>query len=137
MDTRDRADSFHVPGQDSYDTSVGTGRSFGQPAARHNLLTWVPQHGFLAVGSMSSYGMREFRSRLSEILRRVDAGEAVVITRRGRPRAKLMPLRQLADTKLSLGTLRGTMTGLPDATYEDFRQMKGMWGRRSLQQAPD
>lgn len=41
---------------------------------------------------MSSVGVRELRQRASELLRRVQAGEAIEITDRGRPVAVLGPL---------------------------------------------
>jgi prevent-host-death family protein len=41
---------------------------------------------------MSSTGIRELRQRASELLRRVEAGETIEITDRGRPVAVLAPL---------------------------------------------
>lgn len=41
---------------------------------------------------MASVGVRELRQRASELLRRVEAGESVEITDRGRPVAALVPL---------------------------------------------
>jgi prevent-host-death family protein len=41
---------------------------------------------------MSSVGVRELRQRASDLLRRVQAGEAIEITDRGRPVAVLAPL---------------------------------------------
>lgn len=41
---------------------------------------------------MASVGIRELRQRASELLRRVEAGEAIEITDRGRPVAVLAPL---------------------------------------------
>jgi len=43
---------------------------------------------------MSSIGIRELRQRASEYLRRVEAGETIEITDRGRPVALLTPLPQ-------------------------------------------
>ena len=40
---------------------------------------------------MSSVGIRELRQRASELLRRVEAGETIEITDRGRPVALLSP----------------------------------------------
>ena len=34
---------------------------------------------------MSTYGISEFKTRLSEILRELDEGDEVTITRRGKP----------------------------------------------------
>jgi prevent-host-death family protein len=41
---------------------------------------------------MASSGIRELRQRASELLRRVEAGETIEITDRGRPVAILAPL---------------------------------------------
>lgn len=41
---------------------------------------------------MASVGVRELRQRASELLRRVEAGESIEITDRGRPVAVLAPL---------------------------------------------
>jgi len=43
---------------------------------------------------MTSVGVRELRQRASELLRRVERGETVQITDRGRPVALLTPLPQ-------------------------------------------
>jgi len=39
-------------------------------------------------------GIRESKARLSELLSKAGAGEEVVITVRGRPAARLVPIRQ-------------------------------------------
>lgn len=41
---------------------------------------------------MSRVGVRELRQRASELLRRVEAGETIEVTDRGRPVAVLAPL---------------------------------------------
>lgn len=41
---------------------------------------------------MASVGVRELRQRASELLRRVEGGETIEITDRGRPVARLAPL---------------------------------------------
>ena len=41
---------------------------------------------------MTSVGVRELRQRASELLRRVERGEVIEITDRGRPVAQLIPL---------------------------------------------
>lgn len=41
---------------------------------------------------MASVGVRELRQRASELLRRVEAGETIEVTDRGRPVALLAPL---------------------------------------------
>jgi prevent-host-death family protein len=43
-------------------------------------------------GTMSSIGIRELRQRASEFIRRVEAGETIEVTDRGRPVALLSPI---------------------------------------------
>ncbi len=45
---------------------------------------------------MASVGIRELRQRASELLRRVEAGETIEVTDRGRPVALLAPLPESA-----------------------------------------
>lgn len=67
---------------------------------------------------MASVGIRELRQRASELLRRVEAGERIEITDRGRPVAVLAPLPDdpLERLKAS-GDLReseGDLADLPE-----------------------
>ncbi len=78
---------------------------------------------------MTTYGVREFKTRVSDILRNLDDGEEVIITRRGKPCAKLTPIPQSGFGEASRQTLKGAMENLPVATYEDFLEAKKVWGR--------
>ena len=79
---------------------------------------------------MTTYSIREFKARVSEILRDLDDGQEVIITRRGKPCGRLTPAAPPADGKPSLETLRGALTHLPDASYEDFVGIKSVWEPR-------
>ena len=79
---------------------------------------------------MATYSVREFKARASEILRGLSDGEEVIITRRGKPCGRLTPVQPPAEVKPSLGTLRGTATYLPEASYEDFLSVKTLWEPR-------
>jgi prevent-host-death family protein len=46
---------------------------------------------------MATVGVRELRQRASKLLRRVEAGETIEVTDRGRPVAVLAPARPQAD----------------------------------------
>lgn len=67
---------------------------------------------------MASVGIRELRQRASELLRRVEDGESIEITDRGRPVAMLTPLPEdpLARLKASgdLGQSEGDLADLPE-----------------------
>ena len=76
---------------------------------------------------MTTYSVREFKAKTSEILRNLKEGEEVIITRRGRPCGRLIPIESAAEGKPSLRDLRGSMTHLPDASYEDFLDVKTLW----------
>lgn len=61
---------------------------------------------------MATVGVRELRQRASELLRRVEAGETIEITDRGRPVALLSPMpecgpyeRMLASGEIERATL--------------------------------
>lgn len=64
---------------------------------------------------MASVGVRELRQRASELLRRVEEGESIEITDRGRPVAMLTPLPEdpLARLRAS-GELAGSEGDLSD-----------------------
>ena len=50
--------------------------------------------------SEMSVGIRELKSRLSEYLRRVRAGEMVIITDHGRPVGRIVPVVQPLEDRL-------------------------------------
>ncbi|MHB8452290.1 MAG: type II toxin-antitoxin system Phd/YefM family antitoxin [Mycobacteriales bacterium] len=67
---------------------------------------------------MASVGVRELRQRASELLRRVESGESIEVTDRGRPVAVLSPLPQgdpVARLRASgdLRDARGSLDDLP------------------------
>ena len=82
---------------------------------------------------MTTYSIREAKAHLSEILRGLDRGDKVIITRRGRPCGRLTAVDASPDDRPSLATLRGALSQLPDAVYQDFQEIKGIWetGERS------
>jgi prevent-host-death family protein len=67
---------------------------------------------------MTTVGIRELRQRASELLRRVEAGETIQVTDRGRPVAVLAPLpdRRPLERLRSAGDVnaaRGDLAELP------------------------
>jgi prevent-host-death family protein len=71
---------------------------------------------------MASVGVRELRQRASELLRRVEAGETIEVTDRGRPVALLTPvpkagplgrLRAAGDLSAPAGDLADLPAPLP------------------------
>ena len=81
--------------------------------------------------TVTTYSIREFKAKLSEILRNLDDGEEVLITRRGKPCGRLTPIPRPTEEKLPLSALRGILSDrLPDASYQDFLDIKKVWEPR-------
>ena len=77
---------------------------------------------------MTTSGIRELRQRASELLRRVEAGETIEITDRGRPVAVLAPLprqqpierlRATGDLEPASADLRDLAEPLPLAAGQE------------------
>ena len=82
---------------------------------------------------MTTYSIREFKARASQILRDLAEGDEVIITRRGQPCGKLTAVPSTAAEKPARRSLRGIYRGiLPHATYEDFQEIKKIWEPRPL-----
>ena len=77
---------------------------------------------------MTTYNIREFKAKVSEILSALSYGEEVIITRRGKPCGRLSPIQNPTEEKPSLSTLKGSFTGLPEASYGRLRGDKGALG---------
>lgn len=75
---------------------------------------------------MATYSIREFKANVTKILRSLDDGDEVIITRRGNPCGRLTSMASAFD-KPSLATLRGAFAHLPQASYEDFLEAKSIW----------
>ena len=87
---------------------------------------------------MATIGVRQLKSQTSEILRRVEDGEEIVVTRRGKPCAKLIPAPVAVPPESGQHrTLRGMFRGWPDLTWEDFQEAKKIWHPISDPKLPD
>lgn len=58
------------------------------------LLTWAASLGILH--NMKSFNVRHIQHRLAAVLAEVEAGEEIEVVRRGRPVARIVPLRAAA-----------------------------------------
>jgi prevent-host-death family protein len=56
---------------------------------------------------MAEIGMHEAKTQLSKLVERVEAGEEIVITRRGKPAARLVPERRGGGFASLEGAWRG------------------------------
>ena len=61
------------------------------------------------VKNMKSVNVHEAKTNLSELLKKVEAGEEIVIARAGKPVARLVPASGVRS-KRTLGTARGLVT---------------------------
>src|SRR6266567_4577944 len=78
---------------------------------------------------MATVGVRELRQRASELLRRVEAGETIEVTDRGRPVALLAPLPESEP----LARLRASGDVIPaTARLEDLPEPESAALRRYL-----
>ena len=79
---------------------------------------------------MTTYGIREVKARLSEILRELDDGDEVIITRHGKPCGRLTTVPEPAEQKPPLSSLREMFAHMPDVEYEEFVELKKIWEPR-------
>lgn len=74
---------------------------------------------------MASVSIEEAQAKMPELIDRVHAGEELVITKDGRPVARLtVPIEQARKSR-QLGTLRGSVTYMAsdfDAPLNEFRE---------------
>ncbi len=62
---------------------------------------------------MDSFNVQEAKTNLSRLLARVEAGEEIVISRHGRPVARLVPAKPVSQRRVS-GTWKGSITVADD-----------------------
>lgn len=68
---------------------------------------------------MTTVGIHETKTNLSKLLRRVSAGEEIVITRGGEPLAKLVPVEPRAHRQLGIDDGRFDIPADFDAPLPD------------------
>lgn len=84
--------------------------------------------------AVRSIGIRELKSHTSAVLREVaTSGEEIVVTVRGRPIARIEPVRTVpAPTMDGMGGLRGALSTLPAIEWEDFASAGRAWEPRPV-----
>lgn len=79
----------------------------------------------------TTVSVRELKARASELLRDLEEapGDEIIITRHGKPCAKLVSLKGKSDSIpwSERKSLRGTMAHLPELTDADFDDAKKIW----------
>jgi prevent-host-death family protein len=76
---------------------------------------------------MTEIAARELRNRTAEVLRRVEAGEQVTITSRGRPVAELTPVRAVRRRPIARAELARRLGGsqADPGLREDLARLAG------------
>jgi len=79
----------------------------------------------------TSVGLRELRQEASELLRRVEQGEEIVITVAGRPSARLVPVKPARWRRWS--EVEELFRGPADTEWEQDRELvddelRDLWG---------
>src|SRR5262249_10682791 len=74
----------------------------------------------MATEDLDSVNMHEAKTHLSRLVARVEGGEQIVITRAGRPAAKLVPVFAEKPGKRILGGWEGRMQMPTDAEWEEM-----------------
>lgn len=73
---------------------------------------------------MSTVTLAEAKTHLSHLLDQVEAGEEVVITRRGRPIARISPVEKPKHPIKSLAEFRSRMPGWRKSSSDLLREMR-------------
>lgn len=78
---------------------------------------------------MDEIGLFEAKNKLSELVDRAERGEEVVITRRGRPVAKLVPLAPKRDVEKARAAVKrirelAKEMNLTSTTWEDWKKLR-------------
>ncbi|KAI5916286.1 type II toxin-antitoxin system Phd/YefM family antitoxin [Thauera sp. 2A1] len=75
---------------------------------------------------MQAMSVADAKAHLSELLSQVESGDEVVITRRGRPIARLVPERAaaIAGAPFDFEALKQFVDSQPDSTQDTVRAMR-------------
>lgn len=79
----------------------------------------------MAAEDFDAVNMHEAKTHLSKLVARVEGGEQIVITRAGKPAAKLVPVQPLAPKKLGprkLGGWEGKMKLPSEAEWAEMKK---------------
>jgi prevent-host-death family protein len=75
-------------------------------------------------GNMNTVSIAQAKAKLSEILKRVESGEEVVVTRHGRPIARISAVQAPKKPVKSLAAFRATMPRWSKPSAKLLREMR-------------
>ena len=73
---------------------------------------------------MKSINLADAKARLSELVSKAESGEETVITRRGQPVARLVPIASPRKAYRSLAEFRATLPRARKSSAQVIRQMR-------------
>jgi len=76
----------------------------------------------MAAEDLDSVNMHEAKTQLSRLVARVEGGEQILITRAGKPAAKLVPVSLEKPGKRKLGGWEGKMRVPTEAEWTRFKE---------------
>lgn len=74
----------------------------------------------MAAEDLESVNMHEAKTHLSKLVERVEGGEEIVISRAGKPAAKLVPIPRAKSGKRKLGGWEGRFEMPSDEEWEEM-----------------
>lgn len=75
---------------------------------------------------MGAYSVADAKARLSEILKQVEAGRTVTITKRGRPIASIVPAQQGQKKAINWAAIEALRQTLPRSRTSAARLVRAM-----------
>jgi prevent-host-death family protein len=76
----------------------------------------------MSTQDLEKVNMHEAKTHLSKLVERVEGGEEIVISRAGKPAAKLVPVAQAEPGKRKLGGWEGRFEMTSDEEWREFKE---------------
>ena len=81
---------------------------------------------------MVKIGLTEFKANACAILRALEPGQSMIVTRHGKPCARVTGSVAPHAPGKPLRSLRGSRKDLPDLAFEDFLALKRIWDPKPI-----
>ena len=113
-----------VAGHEREDERLGQSEPPSRPTT--SLIVWLSSINYL--GPMTEVGVHDAKTRLSELLREVEAGGQVVVTRGGRAVARLVPVAPDEPARVERFGVLAAEVGDPGDWTDDDAEMAELFG---------